>query len=168
MYRALNILIITLMITFFVAGCGEKTIQTKADPISVAEQVAKFSPVTIQYDHNLLDENEAKALREIVKAAQYMDEIFLHQVYSRNEGIQKALMKSTDPVEMSYRELFDIMFGPFDRLEEDSPFINSISKPTGANYYPENMSKEEFNRWINENPEDKESFEDTFTLIRRQ
>lgn len=60
------------------------------------------------------------------------------------------------------------MFGPFDRLEGDKPFLNSTPKPLGANFYPEDMTKEEFNKWLEAHPEDKESFEQTFTLIRRK
>lgn len=165
MYRFFNILIILFIITFFVSGCAESAIKTKADTVFVAEQVAKFSPVIIQYDHNLLDENETQALREIAKAARFMDDIFLNQVYSRNEAIRRQLLVLPDN---SYRTIFNIMFGPFDRLEGDKPFINSTSKPPGANFYPADMSKEEFNRWINEHPEDKDSFEDVFTLIRRK
>ncbi len=165
MYRVSNILIILFIIVFFISGCAETAIQTKADPNSVAEQIAKFAPVIIQYDHNLLDENETKALKEIVEASRFMDDIFLNQVYGQNEAIQKQLLVLSD---ISYRTLFNIMFGPFDRLEEDMPFINSTMKPLGANYYPEDMSKEEFNRWIDEHPEDKDSFENEFTVIRRK
>jgi phage pi2 protein 07 len=165
MYRVSNILIILFIIVFFISGCAETAIQTKADPNSVAEQIAKFAPVIIQYDHNLLDENETKALKEIVEASRFMDDIFLNQVYGQNEAIQKQLLVLSD---ISYRTLFNIMFGPFDLLEEDMPFINSTTKPLGANYYPEDMSKEEFNRWIDEHPEDKDSFENEFTVIRHK
>jgi hypothetical protein len=165
MCRVSNILIILLIFAFFISGCAETAIQTKADPNSVAEQIARFSPVVIQYDHNLLDENETRALKEIVKASRFMDEIFLNQVYGQNEAIQKQLLVLSD---ISYRTLFNIMFGPFDRLEEDMPFINSTTKPLGANYYPEDMSRDEFNHWIDEHPEDKDSFENEFTVIRRK
>lgn len=65
-------------------------------------------------------------------------------------------------------ELFNIMFGPFDRLEDNEPFIGTEKKPLGANFYPEDMTKEEFENWIKQHPEDEKSFTSEFTVIRRQ
>ena len=164
----------SIIITFLfiaavtIAGCGKKTIQSKADAAYVAEQAAKFAAVTINYDQSLLDENETEALKKIVEAAKYMDEIFLRQVYSKNVKIKQALMASTEPADKPYQDLFAIMVGPFDRLEEDRPFINKTPKPDGANFYPEDMTKEEFNNWIEAYPEDKDRFEHTFTIIKRK
>jgi len=64
-------------------------------------------------------------------------------------------------------ELFNMMFGPFDRLEHDAPFIDTLQKPLGANFYPEDMTKEEFGKWIKDNPKDEKAFTSEFTVIRR-
>jgi len=60
------------------------------------------------------------------------------------------------------------MFGPFDRLEDDAPFIGKDAKPLGANFYPEDMTKEEFEKWIKNNPKDEKAFTNEFTVIRRE
>jgi len=74
-----------------------------------------------------------------------------------------------DTEEAKYQlELFNIMFGPFDRLDHDAPFIGTEKKPLGANYYPEDMTKEEFENWVKENPTDEKSFTSEFTIIRRE
>jgi hypothetical protein len=59
------------------------------------------------------------------------------------------------------------MFGPFDRLEHDEPFIGTDKKPLGANFYPEDMTKEEFENHIKNNPDDEKAFTSEFTVIRR-
>ncbi|MBN2009164.1 peptidase [candidate division KSB1 bacterium] len=151
-----------------ISGCSKKVIESVADPREVKAQVDKFAPVVIQYDTTILDENETAALHKIVEAAIIMDEIFLHQVYAENPAIREALMKSTDLELVPHKQLFNIMFGPFNRLENDKPFINKNLKPDGANFYPEDMTKEEFISWITDHPEDKESFEHVFTKIERQ
>lgn len=58
--------------------------------------------------------------------------------------------------------------GPWGRLDEDKPFIGRIKKPQGAAHYPEDMTKEDFNRWIKEHPEDETAFRSNYTVIRRQ
>jgi hypothetical protein len=164
-FAVLLICLFTCAVLF--SNCREKVIQSRADLAYVQEQLAKFVPVDMYYDTKLLDDNETKALKKIIAAAKMMDHIFLQQVYGKNQKIRDALFTSTDNADKPYQELFLIMFGPFNRLEENQPFVNDESKPDGANYYPANMSKEEFTDWIRVHPEDKEAFEHTFTLIRR-
>ena len=60
------------------------------------------------------------------------------------------------------------MFGPFDRLEDNKPLIGKNTKPLGANFYPADMSKEEFERWIKDNSKDEKAFTSEFTIIRRE
>ena len=162
-----KVFILLLGIILFI-GCSKNPIQSKADVQYVKEQVKKFAPVTIQYDQNLLDDHETATLKKIVEAAKYMDEIFLRQVYSDNAVIKDALKASQDPSDGPYQDLFKIMVGPFNRLTEDTPFINQKEKPDGANFYPENMTKEEFHLWLETHPEDTEDFEHTFTVIQRK
>ena len=50
------------------------------------------------------------------------------------------------------------MVGPFDRLEDNEPFIGKDKKPLGANFYPGDMTKEEFEKWIKANPNDEKAF----------
>lgn len=135
----------------------------------VKKQFAKFAPVNIKYDPSGLSDNEKKALKLIVQAAKYMDKIFTRQVYSKNIAIRQELKKIATPDTKILRKLFKLHFGPFDRLEHHKPFINrSEEKPDGANFYPEDMTKEEFENWLKDHPEDEANFTSNFYLIRRK
>ncbi len=106
-------------------------------------------------------------MEKLYRAAKIMDEIFLDQVYSKNDEIKAELeTMNTDEAKLQL-ELFNIMFGPFNRLEHDKPFMGTEKKPLGANYYPEDMTKEEFEQWLKDHPEDEEAFISEFTVIRR-
>ncbi|HPQ81145.1 MAG TPA: hypothetical protein PLZ86_05415, partial [bacterium] len=77
-------------------------------------------------------------------------------------------MQGRPPRPSPLADYFNIMFGPFDRLEHNKPFIEGVGKkPAGAAFYPKDMTKEEFASWIKRNPADKDAFESTFTVIRR-
>lgn len=167
MIRHIGILFLLFAI-IAIAGCDNTHIQSKAEVSMVEQQVAKFAPVTIKYSHDLLDENEAKALQKIVEAARYMDEIFLRQAYSQNAAIRDELMNSANPADEPYKTLFDIMVGPFDRLNENKPFINNQEKPAGAAFYPDDITKEEFTQWVENHPADKDTLEHVFTLVERK
>jgi hypothetical protein len=168
MKRLLVVILLAIGIGF---NCqkGGKVVRNYEDIGYVKKQIAKLAPVTIDFDHSLLDEDEMEVLKLLVKASQYMDEIFLRQVYSKNVLIQAELTKASNPDYKTLLEYFSINFGPFDRLNHDKPFINTDEpKPAGANFYPEDMTKEEFQKWIQEHPEDENAFTSNFTIIRRK
>jgi len=182
-----KLIIFILIFSFLLVSCGTKKEEAlikeetkaaggKVDVIidyekieTVKKQMAKLTPVKIDFDSSMLSENEKKALDLMVKAAKCMDKIFLRQVYSENEVLEKELMKKENPDYAVLRDYFKIQFGPFDRLDHNKPFINlKEKKPAGANYYPANMTKEEFEAHIKANPDEKKTFISEFTLIRRK
>lgn len=165
-----------LALSILILSCSEKQNQTaeESQVEKLKQKIAKFVPVEITYDENLLSEREKVVLEKLYQASKLIDTIFLDQVYSKNHEIKNELMKKTDEASKLQLELFNIMFGPFDRLENDETFIQGIlqigteKKPLGANFYPEDMTKEEFENWIKQNPQDEKLFTSEFTVIRRQ
>jgi len=161
-----------LAVTLILSGCqkqdGEMPEPEEVDMLK--EQLAQFAPTELKYDSSILDERQKFVVEKLYRASKIMDEIFLDQVYAKNYEIKKELVKEASEgseVAKLQLELFDIMFGPFDRLDHDAPFIGTEKKPLGANFYPEDMTKEEFENYIKANPEDEKSFTSEFTVIRR-
>ena len=155
------------------AGCSkqEKQEKNQAEDIKMLkEQIAKFIPTEIKYDASTLDERQKIVIEKLYRASKIMDEIFLDQVYSKNEEIKKELVEKakTDEKAKLQLELFNIMFGPFNRLEHNAPFIGTEKKPLGANFYPEDMTKKEFEQWIKDHPGDEKAFTSIVTIIRRK
>ncbi len=158
------------MMVLLIIGCTEKQKnQNDSEDITMLkEKIDRFVPTELKYDSSNLDEREKVVVEKLYRAAIIMDEIFLEQVYSKNDEIKARLMKENTEVAKLQLELFNMMFGPFDRLEHDAPFIDTLKKPLGANFYPEDMTKEEFENWIKANPNDEKAFTNEFTVIRRQ
>ena len=158
-------------LAFILQGCGQKKdegnkIETEGIEM-VKKEIANFVPTELKYDDSILDERQKIVVEKLYRASKIMDDIFLNQVYSKNEKIKADLMGQTTEDAKLKLKLFNIMFGPFDRLEHDIPFIGTETKPAGANFYPENITKEEFEDWIKNHPEDEKSFTSEFTVIRR-
>lgn len=139
----------------------------KKDIKMMKEKIAQFVPVELKYDTTLLDEREKVVVQKLFLASKVMDEIFGTQVYSKNEQIKKDLESSKSEYDKLALEYFNIMAGPFDRLDHDKPFFGGNNKPLGANFYPADMTKDEFNKWIDKHPGDKEAFTSELTVIRR-
>jgi hypothetical protein len=153
-----------------IASCTqEKNEPSESGEITMLkEKIAEFVPTELKYDSGNLDERERMVVEKLYQASKIMDEIFLEQVYSKNDEIKDKLMSENTEVAKLQLELFNIMFGPFDRLDNDAPFIGTEKKPLGANFYPEDMTKEEFENYIKANPKDEKSFTSEFTVIRRE
>ena len=171
-----NIAII-FVLALTIISCSEKqNPQKESEEVTMLkENIAKFVPVEITYDETLLSDREKVVLEKLYRASKIIDELFLEQVYIENYQIKSDLISKIDnksilerePALKPQLELFNIMFGPFDRLEDNEPFIGKNTKPLGANFYPVDMSKEEFEKWIKDNPKDEKAFTGEFTIIRR-
>ena len=171
-------IIILLALALTIISCSEKQNPQKdsEEVTMLKEKITKFVPVEIKYDESLLSDREKVVLEKLYRASKIIDELFLEQVYIENNQIKSDLISkisnksilSKQPELKLQLELFNIMFGPFDRLEDNKPFIGKNTKPLGANFYPVDMSKEEFEKWIKDNPKDEKAFTSEFTIIRRE
>lgn len=168
MKKFIIILLMVLAIFVLILNCEKPLKLEKADMEYVKETLGKFAPVTIAYDKSILSEKDQQVVDKLIQAANYMNKIFLGQVFSKNEEIKDALEKSKNPEDKPYLELFNIMIGPINRLDKNKLFLGTMPVPKGANYYPEDLTKEEFQQWIKDHPEDKKNFESEFHIIRRE
>ena len=141
-----------------------------ADGITPAEmeaRVEQFAPVTLTFDPAPLDANQRKVLRKLVEASRILDGLFLRQVWEGNPGLRERLQSSHGEGMDAARQYFDIMYGPWDRLLEEEPFLEVGEKPLGAGYYSEDLTVEEVEAWLEEHPEDADAFGSYFTIIQR-
>jgi hypothetical protein len=156
-----------LIITIFIFGFTIIFAQGKRDIKLLKEKITQFVPVELKYDTALLDEREKIVIDKLYLASKIIDEIFRDQVYSGNDAIKTKLGRSKDEYDKLALEYFNIMSGPFDRLDNDKPFWGKENKPLGANFYPQDMTKLKFSNWINVHPKDKDIFTSEFTVIRK-
>ncbi len=163
------------VLTFVLMSCNgnknKETAKMNAQDKKLCElqkEIDKFVPVQLDFDKTLINDNQKQVLLHLIEAAKLMDEIFLRQVYSKNIMLRDKLSKGTTELEKKEYELFDLFKGPFNRLDHNKPFIEGIGpKPLGANFYPEDMTKEEFNEYLKLNPKKVKDFESNFTVIKR-
>ncbi len=107
--------------------------------MDIKTKVERYKPVTLSADLSYLSDNEKNVFKILVDAAKIMDELF----WMQNYGDKDALLKS---ISNEYEKRFAIInYGPWDDLDGFKPFIKGFgAKPAGANFYPADMTKEEF------------------------
>lgn len=128
----------------------------------VAQRVKQLPRTTIRYTATL-SANEKKVVDKLIEASKAIDEIYWRQVSEANPAMRAQLAKSGGPA----YEYFLINKGPWDRLKDDEPFIGKKKKPAGAAFYPEDMTKEELEKYVAAHPDQKEALEGLFTVVRR-
>jgi hypothetical protein len=133
----------------------------------IEKRVAQYAPVALAADLSALSEEDRKVLLKLAEASKLMDEIFLRQAWTGNPTLRQEISTWQGKEAEAAREYFEINFGPWDHLAEREPFIGTKPHPPGAGYYPEDMTKQEFESWIEKHSADKESFLSSFTVIRR-
>jgi hypothetical protein len=133
----------------------------------IREGIRQYSPVRLEYDESSLTDNDKLLIRKLVQASNAIDRIFWKQVSAEGTGLRELVAAEDSPESRTLLHFLLINYGPWDRLRDDAPFIGEKPKPLGAGFYPEDLTKEEFNAWLKKNPKDAEAFRSGFTVIRR-
>jgi hypothetical protein len=130
----------------------------------VAAGLSKYTTVRLTVDSSTLSPNERRMIPLLIDAANAMDEIYWHQAHGNRDSLINAVRR--DP---AMRRFVEINYGPWDRLANDRPFVPGAGpKPPGANYYPRDMTKGEFETAVAEGPKARaDSLKSLYTLVRR-
>jgi hypothetical protein len=125
-------------------------------------RLAKYTPVRLTTDLSVLSDSERQMLPLLIEAGQEMDAIFWQQAYGNREQLMSRI---EDP---ATRRFVEINYGPWDRLDDNAPFVPGVGpKPRGANFYPADMTKEEFEQAISGGGARADSLRSLYTLVRR-
>lgn len=103
------------------------------------EKVESYAVVEVSSPlYDALSENDKKIIGLFRQAGEIMDGLFWKQTFG-DKSVMEALKDSDG------RTYAMINYGPWDRLDDNSPFISGYgSKPAGCCYYPQDMTAEEF------------------------
>ncbi len=121
---------------------AESASDTAESPVSLTgidAQLAKYTQVKLTANLDVLSENQRQMIPILIEAGKIMDQLFWYEAY----GSQEQLLGSINDIK--FRQFAKINYGPWDRLDGNEPFMESYGpKPEGANFYPTDMTKAEF------------------------
>ncbi|MDY6801219.1 MAG: Zn-dependent hydrolase [Bacteroidota bacterium] len=144
-----SVIIAALIIT----SCGAPK---KEATTNMQKKLDEYAEVELTSDISHLTDSQKEMLGYLFEAAQLMDDIFWQEAFGNKEELLNSI---ADPAAQKFVK---INYGPWERLNDNKPFIEGFEeKPAGANFYPTDMTKEEFDAL---DANDKTSL---YTLIRR-
>ncbi len=156
--------IVALLVLTILFSCKEdkearkpvKQVTVEENLTDMGKNLGKYVPFKLTSDLSVLTDNERKMLPLLINAADKMNALFWFESFGDRETLM-AKIPNEDT-----KKFVEINYGPWDRLDGNKPFVEGIGeKPLGANYYPVDMTKDEFEAFSSDN---KSSL---YTFIRR-
>ncbi len=128
---------IFILMVVALAACSTKPSNQEKSPLQ--QKVDEYARFTLTTDLTKLTPKEKEMLPLLIQAAEIMDELYWQQAWGDIKALPDSL---TDSAAIAF---FNINYGPWDRLDGNKPFVAGVGeKPAGANFYPADMTKEEF------------------------
>lgn len=111
---------------------------------SLMVKLNDFSVFRLTTDLSVLTEKEKQMIPILIEVAKLMDDIFWMEACGDKNTFLDGL--DTD----AEKKLALINYGPWERLNNNQPFLPGYgTKPPGACFYPDNMTKDEFEQLAN-------------------
>jgi ribosomal protein L21E len=132
----------------------EGQVQTKT---KMQQLVDTYTDFTLTSDISHLTDQEKKMVKILYQAADIMNAIYWKESYGDKDALMRQIADSAE------RQFVEINYGPWNRLDGNKAFVEGIGeKPLGVQFYPADMTKEEFEAWDDPNKLSQ------YTMIVRQ
>lgn len=148
------------------AACGEREAAPGAEqaaperpdpPAAVPARPEIYAPFTLTADLSGLSADQRGMIAVLIEASEIMNDLFWRQAF-RDDWTPWLAGIGDDDV----RAFASINYGPWDRLADNAAFMPGFgTKPPGANFYPQDMTREEFEAW------DEPEKAGLYSLVRR-
>ncbi|MBO9669705.1 MAG: hypothetical protein J7485_04230 [Sphingobium sp.] len=144
------------------AAAARETIQT------VKATRSQMARINMRPDTSYLNAEERKVVNLLIQASSKMSEIYLVQHSADNPEIRRKLAATKGPDRALLLDMFDLMAGPWDRLNDNATFWGTQPYPAGGGLYPTDLTKAELDTYIAAHPDEKTVLLSPYTVVRRQ
>ena len=128
-------------------ACNNKKPEQPQEPVQQNKLSDKYAEYSLTADISHLSENEREMLPLLFEAADIMDGLFWMENYGDKEELMNRIGDNDD-----LRKMANITYGAWDGLDGNKPFVDGIGeKPAGAQFYPIDMTDEEWNAFDDPN-----------------
>ena len=139
-----------------------------------AQRAVQLPKTIVDYDRSLLSAREKQVVAKLVEASKFIDEIYWLQVSEQSPSIRARLARqaASSDLDRAGYDYFIANKGRWDRLAKDEPFIEPFgvggAKPPGAGFYPADLKKDEFERYVEAHADQKDALQGLLTVVRRK
>jgi hypothetical protein len=146
------------------------TADTAPDLSHLQKMIARFAPTELRADVSKLSTGDRQALVKLIEASRLLNDVFLNQLWSGNQALHTKLQHDQTALGKARLHYFWINKSPWSEIDDHAAFLPDVppKKLPGANFYPEDMTRAEFETWTKTlSKQDRERAEGFFSVIRR-
>jgi hypothetical protein len=159
---------IFLCVTFL---CMTLAVAAVPNLAELNRMIARFAPAELKVDTSKLAPGDQQALKKLIEAARELDFVFQKQLWSGNTALRAHLIVDKSELGLGRWHYWQLNKGPWSDLDDHAAFLPGVppKKLPGANFYPEDMTKDEFESWAKTLPAaEQEQARGFFWTIRRK
>jgi hypothetical protein len=114
------------------------------------KMTARYAPTRIEVDTTKLSAGDKQALVKLIEAARILNHIFMEQYWSGDLAHYAELQKDKSALGVARKQYYWLNKGPWSSLDDNAAFLPDVpaKKLPGANFYPKDMTKEQFEKWV--------------------
>lgn len=169
MFRFVSYLVICLTLGVLVMSAQEQKALSIPDLAQLKKMTARYAPTQIEVDTSKLSSGDKQALVKLVEAADILNQVFMQQYWSGDVAHYAELQKDKSALGIARKHYYWLNKGPWSSLDDNTAFLPAVpaKKLPGSNFYPEDMTKEQFEKWVATLPEkDQAEAKGFFSVIR--
>lgn len=173
-----TILILGTFFALLFMSCNNKSdesmednegIQTNSEIQDIELKLKKYVPTKITADISHLTERQKMLVKLLAEAGHYADEIFWKQTAPCAVATRDSLKAIVNDENRAVLDFVMINYGPYDQIAEDERFIGNgpEKRPAGGAFYPIDLTKDEFEKYLKDHPEQAEELQGQYSVVVR-
>jgi len=162
-------LILLLVGPFGVSDRAQRSSSSAPNLAELEKMTSRFASTPLRVDASTLTVGDRQALVKLVQATRVLDQVFMRQLWSGNMDLFARLQKDGTPLGKARLHYFWLNKGPWSDIDDYKAFLPGVPprKLPGSNFYPQDMSKEDFEQWAAGLPAtEQERAKGFFTVLR--
>ena len=132
----------------------------------LSARLDKFRAVQMPFHSAGLSSREVRMVGKLVAASRYLEQIYWRQMDPEGLTLYQSLAPSRNPRDRKLRRYLDINASRYDLLDENKPFVGTTPMPPGRGFYPQSLTRDQVEKYVQEHPEKKGEIYSSTTVVR--
>lgn len=163
-----------IFLSIYMISCSKEDIQIETQDENqelelIKEKIKAYAPVEISVDISHLTDNQKLLVQKLVKAGILADQIFWKQSAHDAISVRDSLMQISSEESQTILKYVNLNYGPYDVIYDQMRFVGDgpERRPIQGGYYPIDLTAEEFEEFIKNNPNQEESLKNQYSVVVR-
>jgi hypothetical protein len=144
-----------------------KTVSVQNIAPDIQQRVARFKQVNMPFQSQGLSAREKQLVEKLVEANRDIEDIFWRQNDPEALTLYQRLAGATNARGKALRDYLFINGSRYDLFDENRPFVGNQPFYPGRGFFPEGVTREQLESYVQQHPEQKDAIYSNTTVVRR-